>query len=334
LNWLALDIGGANLKIADGLGFAESHSFPLWQRPSQLAEALRVLIAGAPPADHLAVTMTGELADCFTTKAEGVLAILDAVQAAAGGRHTRLYSVDGTLLAPEIARRFPQKVAAANWHALARFAGCIAENETALLLDIGSTTTDVVPIVHGKPAATATSDTDRLMAGELVYSGVQRSPICAVTSTVAYRGRPCPLAQEVFATTWDVYLSLGDLPSQPEATHTADGRPATPAAAVDRLARSICADRETFTAADAETVARSIQQAQAAKIGIALGQVVARLPRPPEAIVLSGLGEFLGRRVVETLRFTPRIISLNETIGPQLSLCAPAHALAVLVRES
>jgi uncharacterized hydantoinase/oxoprolinase family protein len=124
------------------------------------------------------------------------------------------------------------------------------------------------------------------------------------------------------------------LPSQPEETGTADGRPATPAAAVDRLARSICADRETFSPIDAEAVARSIQQAQAAKIGVALGQVVARMPQPPETIVLSGLGEFLGRRVVEKLRSTPRIVSLTETIGPQVSLCAPAHALAVLARES
>ncbi|MEX0586271.1 MAG: hydantoinase/oxoprolinase family protein, partial [Pirellulales bacterium] len=331
---IALDIGGANLKAADGLGFAESHSFPLWQRPGQLAEALRVLIASAPPADHLAVTMTGELADCFATKAAGVLAILDAVEVAADGRYARVYLNDGTFVSTEIARRTPQKAAAANWHALARFAGRIAESAPALLLDVGSTTTDIIPLVDGKPAAIATSDTDRLMAGELVYTGVQRSPICAVTTTVAYRGRPCPLAHELFATTWDVYLTLGDLPSQPEATHTADGRPATPAAALDRLARSICADRETFGAADAEAVARSVQQAQTSKIGVAVGQVVARMSRTPEIVVLSGLGEFLARRVVEKLRFAPKIISLAETAGAKVSLCAPAHALAVLARET
>src|SRR5438132_14083158 len=85
MNWLALDIGGANLKVADGRGFAASRPFPLWQTPQHLAVALRSLIAESPPADHLAATMTGELADCFATKAEGVRFIVDAfVEAAAG----------------------------------------------------------------------------------------------------------------------------------------------------------------------------------------------------------------------------------------------------------
>ena len=92
MKWLALDIGGANLKAADGEGFAVSQPFPLWENPRQLTDALRALIALVPKADHVAVTMTGELADCFQTKAEGVLFILDALAVAADGRHTRLIS--------------------------------------------------------------------------------------------------------------------------------------------------------------------------------------------------------------------------------------------------
>ena len=49
MNWLALDIGGANIKAADGQGFAHIEPFPLWQKHQQLAETLRILIAGAPP---------------------------------------------------------------------------------------------------------------------------------------------------------------------------------------------------------------------------------------------------------------------------------------------
>ena len=68
MKWLALDIGGANLKVADGRGHAESFPFELWRQPSHLAQELRTLIARSPACDHIAATMTGELADCFESK--------------------------------------------------------------------------------------------------------------------------------------------------------------------------------------------------------------------------------------------------------------------------
>ncbi len=83
MQWLGLDVGGANLKLADGRGWAATRPFPLWRQPGGLMAALEELLATAPSADGLALTMTGELADCFATKREGVEAILGAVEAAA-----------------------------------------------------------------------------------------------------------------------------------------------------------------------------------------------------------------------------------------------------------
>src|SRR4051794_33257973 len=123
MNWLALDIGGANIKAADGRGFANSEPFALWQQPRKLVDALRAVIAGSPKSDHLALTMTGELADCFATKAEGVQAIVESLVTAADGRHSRVYLTNGKLVSPQIALRQPLLAAASNWHALARFAG-------------------------------------------------------------------------------------------------------------------------------------------------------------------------------------------------------------------
>src|SRR5690606_11554069 len=97
MNPLAIDIGGANLKAADGRGYASTAPFAVWRQPQLLAEELARLIAQAPACDSLAVTMTAELADCFATKAEGVREILAAVQRAAAGREIRVYQVDGQL---------------------------------------------------------------------------------------------------------------------------------------------------------------------------------------------------------------------------------------------
>jgi uncharacterized hydantoinase/oxoprolinase family protein len=62
-------------------------------------------------------------------------------------------------------------------------------------------------------------------------------------------------------------------------------------------------------------------------------QVAARLQPPPENIILSGAGEFLARRVVIQMNLAVQRISLAEALGPALSQCAPAHAVAVLARE-
>lgn len=333
MNWLGLDIGGANLKAADGRAWTLVRPFPLWRRRHELANALAALLANAPPSNALAVTMTGELADCFTTKAEGVCAILDAVVAAAGGRTVWVYRTDGSWASPDQAAREPLLAAASNWHALARFAGRYAPDGSALLVDVGSTTCDVIPLVDGRPAAQGRMDPERLLTGELVYTGVQRSPICAVVDRLPWRGGSCPVAQELFATTWDAYLLLGDLPEEPQCTHTADGRPATKEAAYDRLARCICADRTMVSVDEALSLAAAIAEAQVRRIGRAVEEVVGRLPVPPRKAVLSGTGEFLARRVLERSQLAAGVLSLSERLGPAISCVAPAHALAVLARE-
>jgi len=334
MNWLALDIGGANLKAADGRGFAASHSFALWRHSHQLADSLRTLIAEAPPADHLAVTMTGELADCYRTKAEGVTHILEAVQAAADHRHTRVYLTDGRLVTPAVACSLPLLVAASNWHALASFAGRFAKSGEALLLDIGTTTTDIVPLAAGRPCATGKTDSERLISGELVYTGVQRSPICAVTQTLPWRGVMSRVAQELFATTLDAYLLLGDLPENPQQMQTADGRPATRACALDRMARMVCGDETSFNEQDALQAAALVREAQLKLLHEALRSVLKSRPAAPTTIVISGKGEFLARRLIGQVELRAKVISLREQLGGAVSRCAPAHALAVLASEA
>jgi hypothetical protein len=334
--WLALDIGGANLKAADGSGFAVSRPFALWRRRQELTAALRGLLADCPAADRLAVTMTGELADCFVTKAEGVAAILEAVEAAARDRFVRVYFTDGSLAPPEEAIAQPLLAAASNWHALARFAARFVAAGTGLLIDIGSTTCDIIPLRNGQVAARGRTDPERLISGELAYTGVERSPVCAVVDRVWWPSQQaaCPLAQEVFATTWDVYLLLGDLSEDPASTHTADGRPATKAHAQQRIARSICADRTMVSREDVLHMARCIAEAQGKRIAEAVRAVLARLGEPPSGVVVSGIGEFLARRVLHQMRIELPVVSLSQELGNDASRAATAHALAVLAAEA
>ena len=332
MNWLALDIGGANLKIADGVGYAVSREFFLWQRSRELAAELSEMIAEAPPAERVAVTMTGELADCFATKAEGVGVILDAVEQAAAGREVFVYLCGGKLATPLAARAEALLAAASNWHALAVFAGRFCTG-WGLLVDVGSTTTDIIPLGSNGPQAVGQTDPERLVTGELVYTGVERSPLCGIVRNVPWRGEQCAVAQELFATAADVFLMLGELEEDVQNTNTVDGQPRTKAHAHARLARSICADTSMFSWDDARRAAATVRDAQLALLESAARRVLGRLEVAPQTVVLAGQGEFVARNLLERLAYAGPVISLTDEFGPQISRCATAHALAVLASE-
>ena len=60
---VALDIGGANIKAADGRGWTHSEPFAMWRDWQRLSAVLARLITGSP--GRIVATMTGEIADCF-----------------------------------------------------------------------------------------------------------------------------------------------------------------------------------------------------------------------------------------------------------------------------
>ena len=327
---LGLDIGGANLKAATVDKRAVSVPFALWKQPDKLPAALADLVGQFPDATELAVTMTGELCDCFETKRQGVNAILDAVEFAAKGLPVRVWSTDGEFVCVEESRRNHMKVAAANWHALATFAGRFAPHNGGLLLDIGSTTTDIIPLDHGVPSTYGTTDWGRLQMRELAYIGVRRTPVFAV-----YTDRVCA---ELFSTTQDVFVILGLLPQDSTDTETANGRPLTKDHCLTRLAHTLGADREELPDEHLVDFAKRVQQRLINSISVAARSAYYDAQMPPElrTVIVSGAGEFLARQVIATeFSETPieRIVSLNEELGPTVSACAPAYALAVLATE-
>ena len=120
-----------------------------------------------------------------------------------------MLTVAGELVSVAEARARPWDVAAANWVATAL---AVAEaHPDALLIDVGSTTADIVPIVAGRVAATGHNDLERLQAGELVYTGVLRTNLAAIAPRVPVRGGWCPVSSEYFAISADVQLVLGRL---------------------------------------------------------------------------------------------------------------------------
>src|SRR5688572_17213695 len=185
------DIGGVNTKVArvrHGAVLAVlSHPFEVQRNPAGLAPLLSSLAEqiGACAGDKHAVTMTAELSQMFRTKREGVAFVLDAVATALPDADIYVYTVDGRFIAPAAGKQEPLAVAASNWAATARVVA--VDHPDAILIDIGTTTTDIIPIVDGRVTAAGTMDPTRLTSGELVYTGALRTPVEAIVSHVPPR---------------------------------------------------------------------------------------------------------------------------------------------------
>ncbi len=130
---VGLDIGGANLKAADVEGVALTRPFAVWKAPQNLAAEISRLLASFATPDAIALTMTAELADCYRTKREGVAAVINAVEQAAGPIPVHVWQTNGRFVTPNEARESYTLVAAANWHALATFVGRLAPDGSVAL---------------------------------------------------------------------------------------------------------------------------------------------------------------------------------------------------------
>lgn len=321
---LGLDIGGANVKAAHTAGAAAARRFALWREPHRLGEALEDIVTGLPPWGQVAVTMTAELCDCFATKADGVAAVLAAAGAAFGGGRVSVWTNRGQFLPLNEAIRAPGEVASANWLALATFAGRFAPSGPALVLDVGTTTTDVVPLLDGMPVPRGLTDPMRLMAGELLYRGWRRTPLMVLGDE--------RMAAEHFATAHDVYVALGLVGESADDRDTADGQPATRAAAARRLARLWCAEPDEI---NVEAAACYLGDRLEDQVGGAIADVVGAMPAWPRVVVVSGSGELLARGGLARggLADDVAVVSLAERLGPAASEAACAWAVAALAAE-
>lgn len=328
------DVGGVNTKVArvraGGVLAARSHPYELQRAPDALAPLLARLAAevGAGDGDAHAVTMTAELSQLFRVKRDGVAFVLDAFAAALPRSDVRVHTVDGRLLAPDAARREPLAVAAANWAATARIVA--AHHPDALLVDVGTTTADVVPIVGGRVAAVGRTDPERLASGELVYTGALRTPAEAIAHHVPLAGGLAGVSAEGFALAGDVHLWRGELAPADYTVPTPDGRPATREFAGERLARVVCGDRELLDERAVSEIADALAAAQVARIAEAIARVRARHPALRTAVV-TGLGEFLATAAARAAGLHP--IPLAEELGDAAARCAPAAAVALLLER-
>jgi (4-(4-[2-(gamma-L-glutamylamino)ethyl]phenoxymethyl)furan-2-yl)methanamine synthase len=331
---IGLDVGGVNTKGAwtsgagDNGGRIASRGFEVWREREALAAVIAGVVddLGAGRPDAVALTMTAELSDAFRTKREGVAYVLDAAEQALDGVPLHVFTTRGDFIDAATARDRPFDVAASNWVATAQWAAGVYDD--ALLVDVGSSTADVIPIAGGRVAATGRTDLDRLLAGELLYTGALRTNLCAIAREVPVRGGWCPVASEYFAISADVHVVLGHLTPADYATPTPDGRGTDVASARERIARLVCSDVEQLAPEETDAIAAHLHEQQVAQIASAAARVGARVS-DQAPIVGAGAGLFLVREVAA--RLGRELAGLPAGWSAEAGEVAPAVALAELL---
>jgi len=331
---LGWDVGGANIKAARIDGQSEprmsERSLALWREPQRLSAVLAETAESLGGAPAMAVTMTAELADCFSTKREGVGSVLDAFDAAFPNVQPWVYGTDGAFRPAPVARRQPFRVAAANWMASAAVVARLYPD--ALFVDVGSTTADIIPIVNGRVAARGKTDPARLRSGELIYTGTLRTPICAIVRTLPRQGRRCRVAAEHFAIAADAHLWLGNIDAAGNTCDTPDGRGRSRLESGAWLARMVCADLEMLRERGISDIAEHVAGAQVRQIASGIRQVVKRLgSRAPRLAIAAGQGAFIAKAAAEAAGLC--VEALADALGDAAARAVPAAAVAYLLYE-
>ena len=335
------DLGGAHVKAArlqaDGtVDRVRQFPCPLWQGMSHLEAAVGETCAALGEASLHAITMTGEMADLFANRGEGVVRLAHAMEECLPGATLRFFAGVRGFVDPADVAAHPYAIASANWRASATL---IARRlPDALFLDIGSTTTDLVLVRGGRVEARGSDDAERLAAGELVYTGASRTPVMALAERVPFDGEWVPVIPEHFATVADVYRLLDRLPATLDQHATADGGEKSVAGSARRLARTIGRDAEMAPLASWRRLAAWLARAHATRIDDACARLLSRSGLAAHApVVLAGAGRFLaadlasldGRRRIEF----GSLACVQPAEQDRASECAPAVAVSCLARQ-
>lgn len=337
-----LDVGGAHLKVAlaDGARVVavEQHLCPLWQGLDKLDAALAAAAPVISQAAHVAVTMTGELSDLFESRSQGVATLVRRIERAFGPATLYWAGKRGFVFGAD-AIAHPSDTGSTNFLATAALLGSLPRSETSLLIDFGSTTADIIPVVAGRAVPRGLTDAERQATGELVYTGFTRTAVMGVASRAPVDGRWVTLAREYLATMADVRRVLGDDLDAVDLHATADGKGKSVAECRARLARMLGRDAETLPGDALQQAAFYIREEQRRSIADGAMQVLSAVDLPATApIIAAGIGAGEAKRVALQLDRPcfpfGALVGAPEQLRQSATHNAPAVAIALLAARS
>jgi probable H4MPT-linked C1 transfer pathway protein len=346
---LGLDIGGANTKAAlieikeEKILRATSmiEYFPFWEKTNKdiiimlntLVEKLTSdFLISQGHINFIAVSITAELSDAFYTKREGIFIILAALKEVFNVDKLKFISTHNKFVNFLLAKKDYLSISAANWVGTALFVGNFLKN--CILIDGGSTTIDIIPIVNSLPNTKGKDDTSRIIYHELVYTGGLRATIPSITHFVPYQGTEVRVSFEKFALISDVHRILNNISEYEYINDTADNRSTSIEDCYARLARIICSDLDLISKKELNKIAQYIYQKQleliSSEIELLMRDFVKRFPEfeaNPQFIVTGLCSDFLVKKALNSLNYT-EILDFRDVTGIPNNVSSSAFAVA------
>lgn len=338
VNLIGWDIGGAHLKAvllnAEGsVVNVKQIPCPLWLGLDKLETSMLTMLNIfdiSPMSAQHSVTMTGELVDLFDNRKEGVIQIAQKVNTILG-QAVHFYQINEQLTDENFIKidQVPghiKYIASANWHASATLLSLFLSN--AILVDIGSTTTDIIPIENGRVVNMGITDHERMQQDTLVYTGVVRTPVMAISQKVKFDNNEINVAAEYFATSADIYRLTGELPTAIDMADTADGKPKTINHSAKRLARMVGCDLQDKPLDRWKELAFNLREKQLTQIMMAVKKHL----KKDMIIIGAGAGRFLIESAAHKLGYAYKDFSsiLGVDRDADINDCLPAYAVAKL----
>ncbi len=339
---LAWDIGGAHLKAAylnKNGKVIKTHQWatPIWKGfvSFDLAMKEAINIFGGLKNTRQVATTTAELVDIFSNREEGIKAL--SKKMSSNEANILFYAGDDGFIKSNETSKYANQIASANWHATTSFVA--SKIDSGVMMDVGSTTTDIIPFQMGKVTNMGYSDHERLATGELVYSGMVRTPVMAMVRQLHYRAKCFPVMAEYFANAADVHRINGLLNENDDYVETADGADKTLDASARRLARMIGVDFDVNTELDdIKLMAEEILMQQLDDMESALKKNLSRMieSTSPE-LVGAGCGRALIKRLADRVGLSYRdfesLIDAESDQSMMAANCATAVSLAYIARH-
>lgn len=336
------DIGGAHVKVAnvnrESISNVYQLACPLWKGMNELSVCIEKIKKWIDCSQSMhAVTMTGELVDHFQNRKQGVRSIIDEMTNKLPQSRVKYFAGDLGFIDSSYAVAAFEKVASANWLASAQHVA--NKMPHAFFIDIGSTTTDIISINDNKVIYEGYSDAQRLTARELVYCGVVRTPIFALSSSAMVKGQRIPIINEYFSNMADVYRITKELPEHADLSETLDGRAKDILSSAKRLARMFAYDAKPDELEIWHAVAIQVRTNQIQMIKDACRHQLMKKNIPLSTpIVGAGVGRFLVKSLAvelgrEYIDFESLFNTNDNLTSIRISDCAPAAAVAYLAMD-
>jgi probable H4MPT-linked C1 transfer pathway protein len=320
------DIGGAHIKAAK-IDFKKKTSktkqlySPIWKNVNYLKKSIKLIKKKLGKTNYHAITMTAELSDIFPDRKNGVKHIINLSSKILGEKNIFFYSKKN-FLKKKLAIKKPFELNSMNWHATASFVSNFFPN--CILVDIGSTTSDIIPIKNKEIISKDVSDYQRLKSNELIYLGVLRTPIQAVE-------RKKNLINENFANLSDVYRVLNKIPSTFDLLPTLDRKTKNKHDSARRIARIFGKDYKKNHFLKWKKIAYQIEGEHLKILKSVIKKIEKKNFLKKVPIIGAGIGEFLVKKIYNKKKYFSFYSTVNHIKKNKVINCESAISVAFIL---